>query len=436
MPDAGLQGGVRRLATGAVLAVAGVLALGVSPAAAHSLDSSTVSVHVSAGQADATITLPTETLVEAIGTDQLDDATVLAYLADHLTVTGADGATWAETFSTPTTQTIEGIESLVVDVTFDSAGASAEDFTLAYDAIIADVPGHEAVVVLTDAAGQVSTAGVLTTASDSVAIGDVSATSTGLVDMVGYGLTHVLEGADHLLFLTVLLLPAPLLVVAHRWGGRRTLLPSLRQVLAVATAFTAGHSVTLVAAGLGLVRVPSRPVEVMVALSVAAGAVHAWRPLVRRGEVLIAGGFGLVHGLAFAGILADLGLGGGAAVAPLLAFNVGVELAQLLVILAVFPSLFLLSRTRFHGRVRRVGAMAALTAASAWVLDRLGLLANPLSPLEDWAVAHLWWVAAALAALATTLWWVEQRLGAGVPEGEESAACAPDRVAATPMMEA
>jgi len=431
MPDRRAAGWGRRLLAGAALAATGVLALGATPAAAHSLDSTTVSVHVSAEQADATITLPVETLAEAIGTGQPDDTTVVAYLADHLTATGADGPVWGESFSTPAAETVEGIESLVVDVTFDSAGAGAEDFTLTYDAIVADVPGHEAVVVLTDADGQVSTAGVLTSAGDSLTIGDVSATSTGVVDMVGYGLTHVLEGADHLLFLTVLLLPAPLLVVANRWTGRRALLPSVRQVLAVATAFTIGHSITLVAAGLGLVQVPSRPVEVLIALSVAVGALHAWHPLVRRGEVLIASGFGLVHGVAFAGILTDLGLGGGAAVAPLLAFNVGVELAQLLVVLAVFPSVFLLSRTRFHVGVRRAGAALALGAASAWVLDRVGILTDPVGPVEDWAVSHLWWVALGLALVAGGLWWVERRLTVDVTEaGAEQ----PTELAATRMM--
>ncbi|MGY1619428.1 HupE/UreJ family protein [Geodermatophilus sp. SYSU D00691] len=64
-------------------------------------------------------------------------------------------------------------------------------------------------------------------------------------------------------------------------------------------------------------------------------------------EVLIAGAFGLVHGLAFAGILTDLGLGGSTSLLPLLAVNLGVELAQLLTVALLFPSLYLASRTRW-----------------------------------------------------------------------------------------
>ena len=127
-------------------------------------------------------------------------------------------------------------------------------------------------------------------------------------------------------------------------------------MLRVVTAFTAGHSLTLIAAALGWVSVPGAPVEVLIAASVGVAAVHAIRPLAARGEVLVALGFGLVHGPAFAGILADLGIDGSASVLSRLAFNVGIELANLTCVAAVFPSLYLLSRTRFYPAVRLAGA--------------------------------------------------------------------------------
>ncbi len=386
----------RTLATGSALA-GGLVLLTPSAADAHGLGSSTLSVRVGEDGVDATVSVALETVEEALGTAGPD--AVAAYLAEHLTVTGPDGTTWAETWSDPVVESVEGITSLSADVALDTDGADPSAFTLTYDGVIEADPTHEAVVVLTDAAGDVSTAGVLTAADDGLQVG--GATGTGVLDMVGHGLTHVLQGADHLLFLVTLLLVAPLAVVAGRWRRRDDgAVATLRRVLGVVTAFTVGHSLTLLTAALGRISLPSTPVEVLIAVSVGVAAVHALRPLARRGELAIAGGFGLVHGLAFAGILTDLGVDGSASLVSLLAFTVGVELAQLLTVALLFPSLYLASGTRWYPAVRVTGAVGALAAALGWALDRLGLLADPLAGVEAAAVASPWWVVAGLAAVA------------------------------------
>ncbi|WP_435742074.1 HupE/UreJ family protein [Nocardioides sp. SYSU DS0663] len=407
------------LAAVAVTVGATVTALVPTAAQAHSLESSTISTHVSATGVDATISIALDTLDEALGGEPLASGDVeawaervTAYLDDHLTVTGADGAEWQETFGAVARESVEGIDSVSVDVAFDTGGSGTSVFEIAYDAVIDAVPGHEAVVVLTDAAGDVSTAGVLTSSTDALAVStgaDAGAAAASALDMVGHGFHHVLAGADHLLFLVVLLLTAPVVVVAGRWRRRTALAPTARDVLAVVTSFTVGHSLTLVGSALGWVHLPSRLVEVLVGASVGVAAVHAVRPLVRRGEALIAGVFGLVHGLAFAGILTDLGLEGSTTVLTLLAFNVGVELAQLAATAAVFPSLYLLARTRAYPAVRVAGAVVALAAAVGWVVDRLGLRANPLGALEDAAIAHPGAVVGGLALLALTAWLVDRR---------------------------
>ncbi|MBM7805034.1 hypothetical protein JOD57_000871 [Geodermatophilus bullaregiensis] len=411
----------RTLAASATLSgglSAGLVMLTPAVAHAHSLDSSTLSVRVGEDSVDATMSVALETLDEALGTnytsatdvDSYADA-VTAYLDEHLTVTGTDGRTWTETYTDVVRESVEGIESLSVEVTLDPGSADPSAFTLTYDGIIDADPAHEAVVVLTDAAGDIFTAGVLTASDSSLQLGETTtgAVSTGLTDMVGYGLHHVLEGADHLLFLLTLLLVAPLVVVADRWQRRKGLGSTLRRVLAVVTAFTAGHSLTLIASALGWVAVPGAPIEVLIAASVGVAAVQAMRPLARRGEVLIAGGFGLAHGLAFAGILTDLGLDGSASVPALLAFNVGVELAQLLTVALVFPSLYVVSRTRYYPALRLAGAAVALAAATGWALDRLGVLANPLSGAEDAVIAHPWSVVSGLAVVAACCWAAERR---------------------------
>lgn len=419
----------RRLAAGTALTgvlTGGLVLLPPAVASAHSLDSSTVSVRVGEEAVDTTVTVALQALNQALGAEwtaatdsgSYADA-VVAYVDEHLSVTGADGTAWAETYTAVTEGSVEGIDSVSVEVTLDPAGADPSSFTLAYDGVLEAEPAHEAVVVLTDAAGDISTAGVLTVTDDSLRIGETA--STGIADMVGYGLHHVLEGADHLLFLLTLLLVAPLVAVAGRWQRGSGLGPTLRRVLAVVTAFTVGHSVTLIASALGWVTVPGAPVEVLIAASVGVAAVHAVRPLARRGEVLIAGGFGLVHGLAFAGILTDLGLAGTASVPALLAFNVGVELAQLLTVALVFPSLYLASRTRWYPAVRLAGAAVALVAALGWALDRLGVLANPLAGVEEALIASPWAVVTGIAVVATCCWTADRRVPThrGGPAREE-----------------
>ena len=405
-----------------VLAVAAALASGAvllfpATASAHSLDSSTISVRVGEDSVDATVSVAVESLDEALGTDyaSLTDVEeyadeVVAYLDVHVAVTGVDGATWTETYSNAGVESVEGITSFSVDVALDSGGADTSDFTLAYDAIIEADSAHEAVVVLTDAAGDISTAGVLDSGDNTLLIGEVA--DVGVTDMIGYGFAHVLDGADHLLFLITLLLVAPLVVVAGGWRRREGAVPTVTKVVAVVTSFTIGHTLTLIASALGWVSLPTGLVEVLIAVSVAVSASHAIRPLARHGEELIAGGFGLIHGLAFAAILTGLGLEGSTSLIALLAFNIGVELAQLATLALVFPSLYVVSRTRFYAPLRVTGAVLALVAAVGWALDRLGLLENPLTPVEDAVIAHLWSVAAGLAVVGLCCRVAESRLPA------------------------
>lgn len=153
--------------------------------------------------------------------------------------------------------------------------------------------------------------------------------SAGFASIFRLGMRHIAEGTDHLLFLLVLLLPAPLLALGSRWAGFADVRQSLLRILKVVTAFTLGHSLTLAVAALGLVRVPSRPIEVLIAVSILVSGTHALRPLFPGREAAIAALFGLIHGLAFATTLADLGLGRWERVAGILGFNLGIETMQL-----------------------------------------------------------------------------------------------------------
>lgn len=136
------------------------------------------------------------------------------------------------------------------------------------------------------------------------------------------------------------------------------------------TAFALGHPTTLVLGALGCVHLPSRVVESGIALSVLVSAVHAIRPLVRRGEVLIAASFGLLHGLSFATLLGQLDLSRSNLVITLLGFNLGIEIAQLLVVALVMPFFKLLARTTIYPFLRTSTATLGAIVALGWFAER------------------------------------------------------------------
>ncbi len=140
---------------------------------------------------------------------------------------------------------------------------------------------------------------------------------------LGLGVEHLLSGLDHVLFLIGLLL----------------LVRKLRPLVITVTAFTLGHSITLALATLELIQVNPDVTELAIALSILVLALEVVRPrpqsFMRRWPWLMAGGFGLLHGLGFAGALAKVGLPHGEIPLALFAFNVGIEVGQLLVVALV-----------------------------------------------------------------------------------------------------
>ncbi len=176
------------------------------------------------------------------------------------------------------------------------------------------------------------------------------------------GVDHILFGWDHLLFVIGLVL-----------------LVSRRQIIGVATSFTLAHSLTLGLAAFGLLNIPTRPVEILIALSIVLLAVEIMRK--RKGHKSLATerpyviGFliGLIHGCGFASALSDIGLPKGTELLALLLFNVGVELGQFLIIGLFVILLALLGKMSFNaGRKLEVVMTYAIgTVAMFWVIDRL-----------------------------------------------------------------
>jgi hypothetical protein len=221
--------------------------------------------------------------------------------------------------------------------------------------------------------------------------------------MFHLGMRHIAEGTDHLLFLLVLLLPAPLLVSGGCWGPPAGVRQSLVRILGIVTAFTFGHSITLSLAALGLVRAPERPIEVLIAVSILVSAVHAFCPIFPGRETWIAAFFGLIHGLAFAATLDRLGLGRWERITGILAFNLGIETMQMLVVVIILPSLLLMSKTRAYPFLRIGGAVFGGAASVAWIFERVLNVETPVDVIVNAFARHALWIAITLFLVSLAL---------------------------------
>jgi hypothetical protein len=156
------------------------------------------------------------------------------------------------------------------------------------------------------------------------------------------------------------------------WQPCESLRAATLDVLQVVTSFTLAHSLTLSLAVLGLVHVPARWVECAIALTVLLGALNNLRPVIVRRRWTVAFAFGLVHGLGFASVLADLGLHGANLALSLFGFNTGVEVGQMLIVLAVLPPTFLVRQTPLYRQTfMPAGSAAIMLLAGYWLLVRM-----------------------------------------------------------------
>jgi hypothetical protein len=229
---------------------------------------------------------------------------------------------------------------------------------------------------------------------------------SGFAGAFRLGMRHISEGTDHIMFLLALLLPAPLLARGCRWGRSATTFDSLRHILGIVTAFSVGHSLTLALAASGIVHVPSRPIEVLIAVSILLSALHAIRPMFPGREAAIAASFGLIHGLAFATAVSGLGFGGWYRLISLLGFNLGIEAMQIMVVTVTMPSFLLLSRTPAYSLLRVGGALFAALAATGWIVERLLNVRSALDSLVERAAHHGPEIAGTLFLLSSVSWWL------------------------------
>lgn len=359
------------------------------------------------------ITQNTETLVTRLRPELQE------YLTNHIRPTTRNQP-WSVTFAEMQVGAAEQTQSGPYQeitahlILTPPAGVSPREFVLNYDVIMHQVVTHSALVAVrrdweTGKTGeQPNGIGLIKVDTASAQIYPLKINLeqgswwSGFTGMIALGAAHIKEGTDHLLFLLVLLLPAPLLVKDGRWANFGGTKYSIARLLKIVTAFTVGHSITLLVGASGWLLPPQQPIEVLIAVSILISAVHAVRPIFSGREIYIAAGFGLVHGLAFATVLSNFNLNAGAMALSILGFNVGIELMQLFVIALVVPWLILLGQTAFYQWIRIGGAVLAAIAALVWIVERVSGSPNKIGGFVQNIAefAHLGILVLALIALS------------------------------------
>lgn len=189
------------------------------------------------------------------------------------------------------------------------------------------------------------------------------------------GVWHIWIGADHILFLLSLLMLAALVPSSKRvtqWDGVQRIRPAFIDVLAVVTAFTVAHSITLSVSVLQIFEPPAAVVEPIIALSVVVAALNNLMGHASQKRWRLAFLFGLIHGFGFAFVLVDLGLPAQQLALALGGFNIGVELGQLAIVLSFMPLAMLLRHTALYRWGMVVGGSLLIAGfGSYWLYSRL-----------------------------------------------------------------
>jgi hypothetical protein len=334
---------------------------------------------------------PVEELNDVLGTALPDDPEgavawaeanpdiILDYSADHFAMSGVDGSEWPVVFGT--FDGLDGLDGAYLIVAFDVDREFVEtprQFVVTYDAIVHDRADRAALLAIATDFGSGTFNNEADTllrftgsnATQTVDLGDTSFWK-GVTAVIGLGVEHIRIGTDHILFIVALVLPS-VLVFRHAagWEPAPSFGAGLWRVLKIVTMFTVAHTITLTLGGLGIIELPSALVETVIAISIILAAVHNIRPVLVNKEWLIAFGFGLVHGFGFAGLLSDLGLTQSRRLVSLLGFNIGIEFGQAVIIVLMFPALYLARRTKAYLPAMYAGSGLLILIASVWAIER------------------------------------------------------------------
>ncbi len=413
--------------TVAVLCAAILFTLGTA-ASAHSGDQTYVYLDVTQSSLSGRIEAPIPDIRTALGISEdvgneevVEDyeREIVSYLADHIEFS-VDGETWQESYDDVFVFFSDEPEVddnyLVAPFTITVEGEVPRTFDLRLDPFVDEIDGRAALLLIgNDWAGGVIENGweSLTTFDDGsrqqeIDLGQPSGFKN-LVASVKQGVNHIQTGPDHILFVLVLLLPA-VLVFDSRWWPTSGFGASLWRVLKIVTMFTIAHSITFTLAGLELLPLPpSKLVEFIIALSIAAAALHNIRPVFPNREWLLSFVFGLFHGMGFASLVDGLDVSRSTQLISLLGRNLGIEIGQAVVVLLLFPALYLLRRTRFYRPFFVAASVVMSVVALVWMVERLAETDLGISAIIDpvFAWPRILFVVIALTMAAAAAFQVE-----------------------------
>lgn len=355
-----------------------LLLLASSCAGAHISSNGFLALNTTGSQVSGTLELAIRDAELAVGLDSNGDGSVtwgearahqgelVAYVRDRLALS-ANRTPCAVSFGPM--QVNARVDGNYLWLPF-SASCSGADLNIDYRLLQDIDPSHRGLLTLS-AWGETQT-GVLTPGRgvQSFELGRPRLLRA-LTEYLSIGVWHIWSGIDHLLFLLSLLLPAVLRRHGGQWEAAPIARPAFVNILKVVTAFTLAHSVTLSLAAFNVVHLPSRLTESIIAASIIVAALNNIFPRVTEGRWRIAFAFGLLHGFGFASVLAEMGLPSGARLVSLVAFNLGVEIGQLAVVLAVMPLAYCARATSFYRyTVMRWGSSAIAALAFVWLVQR------------------------------------------------------------------
>jgi hydrogenase/urease accessory protein HupE len=193
----------------------------------------------------------------------------------------------------------------------------------------------------------------------SFSTGGESSLSQQIISFIRLGIEHIFEGRDHILFLIALII-----IGSRLW-----------ELVKIVTAFTIAHSITLILAALGWVSLPTRLIESAIALTIVYVAVENFVILrgknqwMKQNRWLLTGIFGLVHGFGFANVLKNI-LPDQGLVPSLLAFNIGVEIGQICIILVAFPIVLWIAKQTFQKKFIYAVSAIVLVFGIYWFIER------------------------------------------------------------------
>lgn len=352
------------------ISIALLLGLGLSlslatPSQAHWADLAVADIQIRERDVDLSLTVPTG-LISQFDDDknqQLSDTEITTHQQDlqaflnekiKLTVAGEKSETLVikanptKKISANLTPTPDTHSSLLLQYQWSEP---IEQLQMRYDLF---VPGVSTARCLAQVfrAGQVENL-VFTPDSQNAALINAPILQQ-ISSFIRLGVEHIWTGYDHILFLISLLM----------LGGE------LGYLLKIVTAFSLSHSVTLFLAALNIVSVPSRWVEIAIALSIGyIASENLWRKEVKARRKL-AFGFGLIHGLGFSSVMQELDLPSNNLLTSIASFSVGIELGQFAIVLVAYALLTYLRKFPWDLTVRRIISVGVILMSAIWVFER------------------------------------------------------------------